>query len=331
MTTTLRSIISRFVSATMFSASTLLITSTVVLAQGTTPDYTTVPVDPAETAQKLAAQKVDLAKAMEMAAQASGGGVVSASSKLNGDVAMYEVVCVSGGVAQTVMVNGQTGEVQAIRVTPPKALAAAQAKVNGVVRSVASNFSASPPTYTVEVLSGDKIHTIVIGAVDGAVVTENVRGRFPGVDATGEIVTTPSGLQYIELQPGTGAAPSGPGAVVEVHYTGYLVDGTKFDSSVDRGSPASFPLSNVIKGWTEGVGSMQVGSKRKLIIPFELAYGPGGRPPVIPAKATLIFDVELLKIVSDPATSGAAAGAPAGGAKTPPPVQPVQPTKPAGK
>jgi len=179
---------------------------------------------------------------------------------------------------------------------------------------------------TVEVLQGDKIHMIVIGAVDGAVVSETVRGRFPGVDASGEIVTTASGLQYIELQPGTGAPPSGPGAVVEVHYTGYLVDGTKFDSSVDRGSPASFPLSNVIKGWTEGVGSMQVGSKRKLIIPFELAYGPGGRPPVIPAKATLIFDVELLKIVSDPAMSGEA-----GGAKMPPPVQPAQSAKPSGK
>ncbi|MSR45040.1 MAG: FKBP-type peptidyl-prolyl cis-trans isomerase, partial [Phycisphaerales bacterium] len=140
---------------------------------------------------------------------------------------------------------------------------------------------------------------------DGSIISNTARGQFPGVDTDGEIVTQDNGLKYIELVTGTGATPSGPGAVVEVHYTGYLVDGTKFDSSVDRGAPASFPLSNVIKGWTQGVGSMQVGGKRKLIIPYDLAYGAGGRSPVIPPKATLIFDVELLKIVSDPGAPAA--------------------------
>ncbi len=105
---------------------------------------------------------------------------------------------------------------------------------------------------------------------------------------------TDSGLQYVVQKEGKGANPK-PTDMVEVHYTGWLTDGTKFDSSVDRGQPASFPLNRVIKGWTEGVGLMKVGEKRTLIIPGDLAYGPGGRGP-IPPNATLVFDVELLSI-----------------------------------
>ena len=104
---------------------------------------------------------------------------------------------------------------------------------------------------------------------------------------------------FIEITEGTGETPPSAASNVKVHYTGYLVDGVKFDSSVDRGMPATFPLNRVIAGWTEGVGSMKVGGKRKLIIPFDLAYGANGRPPTIPPRATLIFDVELLEVVKD--------------------------------
>lgn len=104
-----------------------------------------------------------------------------------------------------------------------------------------------------------------------------------------------SGLMWVVLKDGSGEQPK-PTDIVEVHYTGWLTDGKKFDSSVDRGSPATFPLNRVIKGWTEGVSLMKVGEKRKLIVPPDLGYGSAGARGAIPPNAWLIFDVELLSI-----------------------------------
>ncbi len=112
-----------------------------------------------------------------------------------------------------------------------------------------------------------------------------------------DVVTTSSGLQYQDIVVGTGASPQ-KGQTAVVHYTGWLADGRKFDSSKDRGQPFSFPvgMGRVIKGWDEGVATMKVGGKRKLIIPPSLGYGAQGAGGVIPPNATLTFEVELLDV-----------------------------------
>lgn len=134
----------------------------------------------------------------------------------------------------------------------------------------------------------------------GAADTEELSMSEPSgpPPVTGETVTTESGLQYIVIRAGAGEQPEA-GQQVRVHYTGWLTDGRKFDSSVDRDEPFTFPLGQgrVIRGWDEGVGLMQVGEKRRFLIPPELGYGERGYPGAIPPNATLVFDVELLGIV----------------------------------
>ncbi|MFK0730952.1 MAG: FKBP-type peptidyl-prolyl cis-trans isomerase [Gloeotrichia echinulata GP01] len=128
-------------------------------------------------------------------------------------------------------------------------------------------------------------------------VTENNTLIPNNTMAEDNTITTPSGLKYVEIEEGTGETPQ-PGQKVEVHYTGTLTDGTKFDSSRDRRSPFSFIIGRgqVIQGWDEGLSTMKVGGQRKLIIPPELGYGSRGAGGVIPPNATLIFDVQLLSV-----------------------------------
>ncbi len=132
-------------------------------------------------------------------------------------------------------------------------------------------------------------------------------------------------LDYIDTRIGTGPLAQ-EGKFYTVHYTGYLLDGTKFDSSVDRGEPITFPYGQhrVIPGWDTGFEGMHVGGKRRLFIPYELAYGEAGRPPVIPAKAELIFDVEFIA-QSDEMPKPKAPSAPYHPSAPPPSAQPANP------
>jgi FKBP-type peptidyl-prolyl cis-trans isomerase len=144
-------------------------------------------------------------------------------------------------------------------------------------------------------LIGAVLVSVIVGAVGLGAPSHAAEG------APGKMTQTASGLQYTDTTVGTGAEAT-PGHKVSVHYTGWLYDngqkGKKFDSSLDRGQPFSFGLGGhqVIQGWDEGVAGMKEGGKRTLIIPPELGYGARGAGGVIPPNATLMFDVELLKV-----------------------------------
>ena len=129
-------------------------------------------------------------------------------------------------------------------------------------------------------------------------VAKEAGAKFLEENAKNEgVKVTASGLQYTVEKEGTGASPKATDEVT-VHYTGRLLDGTVFDSSVSRGEPATFPLNRVIPGWTEGVQLMKEGGKYMFFIPSELAYGAQGIPNAIPPHSTLIFEVELIKLVN---------------------------------
>jgi FKBP-type peptidyl-prolyl cis-trans isomerase len=126
--------------------------------------------------------------------------------------------------------------------------------------------------------------------------SENISTNETKNTSNNEMITTASGLKYQVLEHGTGTVSPKPTDTVKVHYTGTLLNGTVFDSSIERGQPISFPLNQVIPGWTEGLQLMKVGDKFKFIIPPNLAYGPNSPSPKIPPNSTLVFEVQLLGI-----------------------------------
>ncbi|MEL6400427.1 MAG: FKBP-type peptidyl-prolyl cis-trans isomerase [Cyanobacteria bacterium P01_D01_bin.115] len=166
----------------------------------------------------------------------------------------------------------------------------------GQTEAIAANLTAPDATVTAETQIAQAAEDLT---AEEETMSEEMSEEMTGEEASTEatLTTTESGLQYEDIVEGTGAMPQS-GQRVTVHYTGTLEDGTKFDSSRDRNRPFSFTIGvgQVIKGWDEGVASMRVGGQRNLIIPPELGYGSRGAGGVIPPDATLLFDVELLRI-----------------------------------
>ena len=170
-------------------------------------------------------------------------------------------------------------------------------ELDQVVKGIRDGVAGKPGTVLDEAAQ-NSVQQLVQSRLAVAADKEKVRGTEFLKKAAAEpgAVKTTSGMVYRELKAGAGASPAST-AKVKVHYAGRLVDGKEFDSSVKRGQPAEFQLDQVIKCWTEGVAKMKVGGKAQLTCPSDIAYGPAGRPPVIPGNAVLVFEVELLDIV----------------------------------
>jgi len=180
---------------------------------------------------------------------------------------------------------------------------------------------------------GPKVNDMARGRQTAAAQGNKDKGKAYAEKAAKEsgAETTPSGLVFVPIKPGTGPDHPKPTDIVKVHYHGTLIDGTVFDSSVERKEPAEFPLNRVIPCWTEGVQKLTVGGKAKLVCPSTIAYGDQGRPPKIPGGSTLVFEVELLEVKAPPPAPTGMPGMSMPGGGPPPvggPPKVIMPTKP---
>jgi len=213
------------------------------------------------------------------------------------------------------------GEVESMLAASPTSLArameiarsSANADAGAAVRSVGFEVDSDPLVITVDLHANGERRIVRIDAASGTVLESASIGRFPGELVVGDWRESPTGLKWYDLEIGDGAEIASEDAVVELHYAGYLVDGTRFDSSYENGQPVRLPVDGFLPGWTEGLASMRVGGRRKLILPPSLAFGAVGSPPVIPPDATLVFDVEVLDVIDYSAVPAALPGEPAAG------------------
>lgn len=267
--------------------------TTMTQAQNT--DYSQLPAPPAAEQAKLETASLSMMDAIMKASEDGKATVIRAKALTSGKDVRFEIFLDKAGVPMRVLVDGKTGAITAPNVSLTDAIKTSLENTPGRCSDATLDLMSDPPAIMVTIFGNNMKHDMKIDAVTGKIIENKSSSGLPGDSSDKPMQTTDSGLRYIDMVEGTGATPSSSSANVTVHYTGWLVDGTKFDSSVDRGEPTSFPLNRVIKGWTEGVGSMKVGGKRKLIIPFDLGYGPNGNGRTIPPRATLVFDVELLE------------------------------------
>lgn len=187
-------------------------------------------------------------------------------------------------------------EIEQLPVSLVKAVQIAQEAVEGHASSAKLTFIDEKPRYTVDVYGAKASARVVVDGTSGKVAEREPLYRIPGTQVEGEPTVTESGLMFWDIKVGEGTEVPSPNAMVRYHVNGYLTDGTLFDSTY-LGQPRMYPLDRVFAGFREGVSSMNAGGKRKLIMPYNLAFGEHGNPPVVPHRAMIIYDVELLEVV----------------------------------
>jgi peptidylprolyl isomerase len=185
-------------------------------------------------------------------------------------------------------------------ITLHEAIEVAQDHLNGIAKSADMHLDAEPPYVEVVVYAGGEAKRVLVDAESTSVMSVIDVPRFPGAAVSGEWTETESGLKYFDIVEGEGAMPESPEQMLRMHFAAWLVDGEKIQSSLDREPPQPLetPAGRLLPGWKEGMLTMRAGGKRKLIIPYDLAFGERGQPPMVPERATIIMDVELLAVLN---------------------------------
>lgn len=173
----------------------------------------------------------------------------------------------------------------------------AEAEVGGHARSADLVLEGASATYTVDVFGAEGSARVTLDGRTGEVTGREELRRLPGLPVEGDPYVSETGLVFYDIVEGDGDEVPSQSAMVRFHVNGYLTDGTLFDSTYADGNARMFPLERTFPGFREGVGTMKAGGKRKLILPFQLAYGEHGKPPTVPHRAMIVYDVELLEVL----------------------------------